>query len=326
MQASTSCKITEEEEELLNQAIGLAQTALFYDQKPDIQKALQYYNQAIYILETDAKSATQKKPSVFKIFTDTYKERVKILQKNLKSTMNLSKDSKAINLQEDLITLEKLKSVDSYDRIIAILKLFDSSISKGAYFSSNLYVPYFVWYADCETQHSNFYNRCFLVLSELAEILDAFLESEGKALSVIVTEIKGLRATLLRLYKEQGSALYEAIKNDTRENDTSFLTNVQGKLNNYKNMVLKNLSKIYSGESRSDQRGIYNKIVFDVLKLLLEVLPIVRMAQANEPNQVSVDDLNFIFAFVRDLVFPILITDLQFRLGAHFSSMREKYS
>lgn len=322
-----TCAISQDEEELLNQAIELAQTALFYDQKLDVQKALQYYNQAIHLLETDAKSAVQKKMSVFKIFVDTYKERVKILQQNVKDIMGTIKDASTKNLNEELKSLIELQQLDPYDRIITTLKIFDTSLSRGAHFSPNFYVPYYVWFVECEAQHANFYNRCFFVLSELAEILDAFLECEGKAANIIAAEIKALRKTLLRLYKEHGTILYEVIKSDSKDMDSNFMSNVQGKLNKYKDFVLKNISRMYTADiQQNEQRGVHHKVVFDTLKLLLEALPVIREAWAREDEKIDNTDITFIFAFVRDLILPALLTDLQFRLGAYFTTIKVKFN
>jgi hypothetical protein len=341
----TSLTFTKKEKTQIDQALTYAQQAIAYDQRSEEGLAIEFFKKAVIILTEECKSAEPAKQQVLQVFIEGYKDRIiSIEASQIRERNGLAADSNVINsilsyvpgspskqdsrkgdvfedvnLNLNITVKDRSASIESILNIMSddsklecILEILEKTLLTGGQLTKTVYVPAFIWQLDTgyeeedNEQEKLAFFRSFA--DESARIIITCINS-----AKLKTELLNFRKTLSKKYKE---SLGKFLLISTRNKKNAF--------EQYKNMIKKNLKNFYL--KVNNKKLDYVKIVLEMFKNIKGLFQKIREKEVPQDLEDGLfqENKKFLRLFIREVIFRILINDVELKLNQYISILRKK--
>ena len=338
-------EINKEDQNVLENALNLAQEAIKYDNNNDENEALKIYKKVVKMLKNQKiESSNTEKKILFKSILDSYEERIKIIEISLSKKQFLNEDfeifQKTTFLSEEkpnlLSKTNKNKFTGNNDILNQVNLNYNVILDEknGKFIEDSLNIIN-------EEEKTNFlleiiekiakfggnFSKNLFVPNFIFQIVVDFVDEEKKInfLSqfivfyekIFVGEISNqkfkknlndFRIEIVKLYKE-----IPLKKMIVEENNGNTLLQ-------YKNILKNNFYKIYKNNKNID----YPKIVMKIIKICQEILIKYEEIIDNGQDFVYFKNKKCILLLIKDVIIKILVNDIEIRMNHYFLYAKKK--
>ena len=341
----TTLTFTKKEKTQIDQALTYAQQALAYDQRSEEELAIEYFKKAVIILIEESKSAEPAKQQVLQVFIEGYKDRITSIEASqIRERSGLAADSNVINsilsyvpgspnrqdnrkgdvfedvnLNLNITVKDRSSSIESILNIMSddskleyILEILEKTLLTGGQLTKMVYVPAFIWQLDTGYEEED--NE-----QEKLAFFRSFADESSRIIMTCLNSVKlkgellNFRKSLSKKYKE---SLGKFLLISSRNKKNAF--------EQYKNMIKKNLKNFYL--KVNNKKLDYVKIVLEMFKNIRGLFQKIRdheVPQDSEDNLFQ-ENKKFLRLFIREVIFRILINDVEMKLNQYITILRKK--